>query len=71
MTSTSPAACGGVVTVIAVEVTFVTVVTVPPNFTAAPAKKFVPFTVAVVPPAVVPLVGVTEVTVAGGGATYV
>jgi hypothetical protein len=35
----------------------------PPNVTVAPAAKFVPVIVTAVPPAVVPLFGVTLVTV--------
>jgi len=42
----------------------------PPNATVAPVWNPVPATVTEVPPAVGPLVGVTEVTV-GAGATYV
>src|SRR5438093_13253502 len=42
----------------------------PPKETAAPATKPVPVTLTEVPPAVAPLVGVTEATV-GAGATYV
>jgi hypothetical protein len=40
-----------------------------PNVTVAPEAKFVPVIVTAVPPAVVPLLGLTLVTV--GEATYV
>ena len=43
------------------------VAAVPPNVTVAPAAKFVPVIVTAVPPAVVPLFGLTLLTV--GGAT--
>jgi hypothetical protein len=59
-TVTEPAACAGVVAVIVVLfVTTTFVAAVPPNVTVAPAAKFVPVIVTAVPPAVVPLFGLT------------
>jgi hypothetical protein len=54
-----------------VAFTVVIVSATPPNVTVAPAWKLVPATVTAVPPALVPLFGVTELTVGGGAATYV
>jgi hypothetical protein len=69
-TATAPTAPAGVVAVIVVAfVTTTFVAAVPPNVTVAPVAKFVPVIVTAVPPAVVPLFGLTLVTV--GGATYV
>lgn len=63
-TVTAPAACAGVVAVILVLLTTTTfVAAVPPNVTVAPVAKFVPVIVTAVPPAVVPLLGDTLVTV--------
>ena len=70
VTVTAPALPAGVVAVIVVAFTTTTFVAEPfPNFTVAPAAKFVPVIVTAVPPDVVPLLGLTLVTV--GGATYV
>ena len=55
---------------IAVALTVDTVKADPPKETAAPAAKPVPVTLTDVPPALPPLLGVTEATV-GAGATYV
>ena len=70
-----PAASTGVVTVNDVVEAAVTVAAVEPNLTVSPdavALNPVPAIVTDVPPAVVPLVGVTEVTTGtGGGATNV
>ena len=64
VTVTAPAAWAGVVPVIVVLFTTVTLVAaVPPNVTVAPAAKFVPVIVTAVPPAVVPLFGETLLTV--------
>jgi hypothetical protein len=64
VTVTAPAACAGVVAVIVVLFTTVTLVAaVPPNVTVAPAAKFVPVIVTAVPPAVDPLFGATLSTV--------
>jgi hypothetical protein len=57
----------GVVAVIVVLFTTTTLVAAaPPNATVAPEAKFVPVIVTAVPPAVVPLPGLTLVTVGGG-----
>ena len=64
-----PGACAGVVAIMVVLVTAVTVAAVPPNVTVAPVRKPVPAIVTGVPPACVPLFGVTEVI--AGGATKV
>jgi hypothetical protein len=65
-TATAPAACAGVVAVIVVLLLTTTLVAaVPPNVTVAPVAKFVPVIVTAVPPAVVPLFGLTLVTVGG------
>jgi len=67
-TVTAPALPAGVVAVITVALTTVTfVAAAPPNVTVVPEAKFVPVIVTAVPPAVVPLFGLTPVTV--GGAT--
>ena len=67
--STVPAVSAGEVAVICVALLTVNVVAaVAPNITAVAPVKFVPAMVTDVPPAVVPLVGETLVTV-GGGAT--
>ena len=70
VTFTAPAACGGVVTLMELElVTLTPVPATPPNVTVAPLAKPVPPIVTAVPPAVDPLAGATEVAVgAGGGA---
>ena len=66
-TSTAPAVCEGVVTVMEVELTTVTLVADdPPNVTVAPLKNPVPVMVTDVPPLVVPEVGEIEVTVGAG-----
>ena len=70
VTVTAPTLPAGVVAVIVVLFTTVTfVAAVLPNFTVAPAAKFVPVIVTAVPPAAGPLLGDTLVTV--GGAIYV
>ena len=71
--SATPAACAGVVALICVALTTLTpVATLPPTVTvAAPVSKFVPVIVIGVPPAVGPEVGLTPLTVGGGGARYV
>src|SRR5712692_7147086 len=69
-TSTVPAACAGVVALICVALTTVTpVAAAPPTVTAAVASKFVPVIVMAVPPGAGPDVGVTALTLGGGGAT--
>ena len=66
-TFTAPAACAGVVAVIDVLLTTVTLVAaVPPSVTVAPARKPVPVIVTGVPPAVVPDGGAIELTVGAG-----
>jgi hypothetical protein len=68
VTVTAPALPAGVVAVIVVLFTTTTLVpAVLPNFTVAPAAKFVPVIVTAVPPAGGPLLGATLLTV--GGAT--
>jgi hypothetical protein len=63
VTSTVPAACGGEVTVIDVsELTVKLVAGTLPKFTAVAPVKPVPVTVTVVPPPVVPELGLTPVT---------
>jgi hypothetical protein len=64
---TAPAACGVVVPVMLVALTVDTVNAAPPIETVAPLWKPAPAIVTPVPPRVVPLVGVIEVTV--GAAT--
>lgn len=71
MTSADPAAWTGVMAVIDVALVTLTVVAaVPPTVTVAGVAKLVPVIVIDVPPAVVPVAGLTAVTV-GGGPTYV
>jgi hypothetical protein len=66
-TLTIPAACTGVVAVIDVLFTIVTLVAgVPPKLTVAPDRKPVPVRVTAVPPIVVPELGVIEVKVGAG-----
>ena len=68
--STVPAACAGAVAVIWVALSTVKLAAgVPPNDTALAPVSPVPVTVTLVPPAVVPDVGLTLVTV--GAATNV
>jgi hypothetical protein len=68
VTVTAPAVPVGVVAVMLVLlITTGLVAAALPNFTVAPEAKFVPVMVTDVPPAVVPLLGLTTVTV--GGAT--
>jgi hypothetical protein len=68
VTVTAPALPAGVVAVIVVLLLTTTLVApAVPNVTVAPAAKFVPLIVIAVPPAVVPLLGLTLLTV--GGAT--
>jgi len=69
-TVTAPALPAGVVAVIDVLLTTTTLVAaVAPNFTVAPAAKFVPVIVTAVPPVAGPLFGLTLLTV--GATTYV
>ena len=69
-TSFAPAAPAGVTAVMEVELTATTLVAAtPPTFTVAPARKFVPVRVRIVPAASGPALGVTEVSV--GAAAYV
>jgi hypothetical protein len=64
VTVTAPALPAGVVAVIVVLFTTATfVAAVPPKVTVAPVAKFVPVIVTAVPPAMVPLFGLTLVTV--------
>ena len=66
-TFTAPTACAGVVAVIDVALTTTTpVAAVPPRFTVALGRKPVPVMVTGVPPAVVPEVGETLLTVGAG-----
>ncbi len=68
VTFTSPAACAGVVAVMVVALTTVMpVAALPPKVTLVAPVKLVPVMVTDVPPRVVPLLGLTLVTV--GGAT--
>jgi hypothetical protein len=72
VTVTAPALPAGVVAVIVVLFTTTTPVgAVPPNVTVAPAAKFVPVIVTVVPPATVPLFGATLLTVGIGFAALI
>ena len=65
-TFTVPAACAGVVAVIEVPLTTMTLVAdAPPKVTLAPEAKFVPVIVTAVPPLVVPDVGETAVGAGG------
>src|SRR5258705_249091 len=71
VTVTTPAACVGVVAVIVVALTTITLVAaLPPRLSVAPARKLVPVTVTAVPPVVGPDTGATLVTV-GAGNRYV
>src|ERR1051325_5343949 len=64
VTLTAPATCAGVVAVIVVLPTTVTLVAgVEPKFTRAPETKPVPLIVTLVPPEVVPLFGVIAVAI--------
>jgi hypothetical protein len=64
VTDTAPALPAGVVAVIVVLFTTTTLVAaVLPNFTVAPAAKFVPVIVTAVPPATGPPFGATLLTV--------
>ncbi len=54
-----------------VALTVVDVSAAPPNVMVAPVWNPVPAMVTAVPPALVPLLGVTELIVGGGAATYV
>jgi hypothetical protein len=66
VTVTAPALPAGVVAVIVVAFTTTTfAAAVPPNVTVAPVAKFVPVIVTEVPPDVVPLFGLTLLTVGG------
>ena len=70
VTFTAPATCAVVVPVMLVALTVETVRADPPKDTVAPLWNPVPVTVTDVPPALVPLFGVTDVAV-GAGAPYV
>ena len=66
VTVTAPALPAGVVAVMLVLLATTTFVAAfPPNVTVAPAAKFVPVIVTLVPPAVTPEPGETLVTVGG------
>jgi hypothetical protein len=66
VTVTAPALPAGVVAVICVPLTTTTLVAAAtPNVTVAPTAKFVPVIVTAVPPDLVPLFGLTLVTVGG------
>ena len=70
VTVAAPGTPAGAVAVIDVPLTTTTLVAAtPPNVTVAPATKFVPVMVTAVPPAVVPLAGVTLLTVGTGPET--
>ena len=65
-TAIAPAFPAGVVAVIVVLLDTATfVAAAPPNVTVAPTAKFVPVMVTAVPPAVVPLFGLTLLTLGG------
>ena len=66
VTSTGPAGWAGVVAVIVVLVTVTSVGAAPPSVTVAPDANPVPAMVTVLPPLVVPEVGVIEATVGAG-----
>src|SRR5204863_3709035 len=70
MTSTRPAVCAVVMPVMLVAVTVDTVMADPPKDAVAPAWNPVPLTVVEVPPAIPPLLGVTDVTVGVGRGAY-
>jgi hypothetical protein len=70
VTVAAPAAPAGVAAVIVVLLTTTTLAAAtPPIVTVAPETKFVPVIVTAVPPAVVPLLGLTPVTVGAGPVT--
>src|SRR5512140_488755 len=69
--ATAPAAWGGAVTVIEVELEEISAAAAPPKLTLGPEAKPVPEMVTTVPPRSGPLEGVAELTTGGGGATYV
>ena len=70
-TLTAPAECAGVVAVMEVELTTVTLVADdPPKLTVAPAEKPVPVIVTDVPPLVLPDVGEIELTVGAAAALF-
>jgi hypothetical protein len=71
VTVTVPALCAAVVPLIVVAVIELTLSADPPNETVAPARKFAPCTLTDVPPAIDPLVGVTDVTAGAGVAVGV
>ena len=66
VTLTGPAACAVVMPVMLVALIVETVSADPPNETVAPDWKPVPATVTDMPPALGPLLGVTELTVGAG-----
>ena len=67
VTATAPALPAGVVAVMVVPFTTTTfVAAAPANVTVAPEAKFVPVIVTAVPPVVVPLFGLTLLTVGAG-----
>ena len=70
-TSTIPGTPDGVETTMAVAVAETTVAAFPPNVTDVAPANSVPFRVTLEPPALVPVVALSEVNVGGAGATYV
>ena len=70
VTSTVPAAPAGEVAVIEVALLTVNDTEAVPNFTAVVPVKLVPVIVTLVPPAVVPDVGLMAVTVGAGGGAF-
>ncbi len=70
--SVTPAACGGeTATMLVAELALKLVAGVPANVTAVAPVKFVPVIVTVVPPLVLPEVGLTAVTVGTDAAVKV
>ncbi len=67
VTSTVPTEAGGELAVIVVELVTVKVAAWLPNSTALAPNRLLPVMLTVVPPMVKPPVGVTAVTVGGGG----
>src|SRR5213596_3332168 len=65
-TSTAPAACAGVVTVIPVDVWAVIVEAAPPNVTVVAPQRFAPVMVTAAPPSAEPAFGLTAVMVGAG-----
>src|SRR5689334_20494673 len=71
VTSTVPVPAGAVAVMVVALLTVNDWAAVPPKVTADTPVKFVPVTVTVVPPVLVPDVGLTPVTVGAGGGVYV